>query len=122
MDLAAQEVTNPQAIEPPGAAHHLLDLVVVVHTSAVTGRGERVLEAEPLGEDEEVGPLRPGTVIRHRNRRTVTAVRTLTFGQGVTVRARQTLRVEVANQKIVARLLVQKFGYRELYHKSLLGN
>ena len=54
MHPAGQEIAHAHAVDAAGAARDRLDLAVVVHACAVPGGGERVLEAEALGKEQQV--------------------------------------------------------------------
>ncbi len=49
-----QEVAHAHAVDAAGPARDLFYLAVVVHAGAVAGGGERVFEAEPLGEEQQI--------------------------------------------------------------------
>src|SRR5262247_1638678 len=54
MHAAGEEIAHPHAVDVPRPAGHRLDFAVVVHARAVPRRGERVLQAQALGEEEQI--------------------------------------------------------------------
>jgi hypothetical protein len=49
-----QEIAHPHAVDPSCPVGDRLHFAVVVHAGTVAGRGQRVLEAETLGKEQEI--------------------------------------------------------------------